>query len=108
MKQFVEQDCTIEHEGRTFESGGAYIVDGRIAAYPAKAPHNGRQPLCDWHGNEIGYWYVINSRPAVFFGYQSFMGDRYYYMRGVVDGVRYSLRGFGPGMIATGKRLANQ
>ena len=97
---FIEENCTITHEGKSFTSGGAIVSDNRIVAYPAP---NGI--LNDWHGNPIGRYSVTSSRPAIFFGHRSWQGDRYYYMRAKVDGKRYSLRGFGEGMIATGKRI---
>ena len=98
---FVEQDCTIEHEGRKFTSGGAIVSDSYLIAYPAKGGE-----LRDWHGNTIGRYSVVGSRPAVFFGRHSWMGSRYFYMRATLtDGRRYALRGFGDGIIAKGKRI---
>lgn len=96
----IEQNCTITLRGRDFTANGAVITDTRLIAYPAK---DGR--LNDWHGNQIGTYCVLSSRPAVFFGHRSWMADRYYYMRAKVNGKLYSLRGFGEGMIATGKAL---
>jgi hypothetical protein len=97
---WVEQDCTVEHQGHKHTCGGGLVSPDRIIAYPGE---NGE--LNDWHGNAIGTWRVISSRPAIFFGHRSFWGDRYYYMRAVVNGVEYSLRGFGKGMAANGKRI---
>ena len=100
MTTYIEQDCTIEHEGRKFTSGGAVITPDYLVAYPGD---NG--VLGDWHGNQIGTYSIIGSRPAIFFGYQSCWGSTYYYMRARLnDGSTYSLRGFGKGMIARGKR----
>lgn len=101
MNPFIEQDCTIEHEGRKFTAGGAVVTDDYLVAYPGDAG-----VLNDWHGNAIGTWRVISSRPAVFFGHRSWIGSTYYYMRATLtDGRTYSLRGFGKGMSATGRRL---
>lgn len=97
---FIEQDCTFSHKGRSFTSGGAIVTDQYLTAYPGK---EGR--LNDWHGNQIGTYRILSSRPARFFGCPSWMGDRYYYMRATVNGTQYSLRGFGEGMIARGKSL---
>ena len=99
--EYVERDCTIEHEGRKFESGGAIVTDQYIFAYPRKDG-----VLGDWHGNPIGTYTVISSREAIFFGVRSWQGSRYYYMRAILnDGSVYSLRGFGNGCIARGKRI---
>lgn len=97
---FVERDCIIEHNGLKFELGGAIVTDSRLIAYPAE---NGI--LKDWHGNQIGTWQEICSRRAVFFGRRSWIGDTYHFMRAYVNGKTYSLRGFGVGMIASGKAL---
>ena len=98
---YIEKNCTIEHQGRTFESGGAVVTDQYLIAYPAAGGI-----LADWHGARIGTYSVISSRPAVFFGHRSWQGSTYYYMRATVNnGAHYSLRGFGAGMIARGRRI---
>ena len=98
---YVEKDCIFTHNGRAFESGGAAVTDSHLVAYPAADG-----TLNDWHGNVLGTWRVISSRPAVFFGHRSWIGSQYFYMRArLTSGAEYSLRGFGPGMVAMGKRL---
>lgn len=97
---FIEQNCTVSHAGQSFTAGGAVITGNHLTAYPGD---DGK--LNDWHGNQIGTYTVISSRPAVFFGHRSWQGERYYFMRATVNGARYSLRGFGKGMIARGKRV---
>jgi hypothetical protein len=100
---WVEQNCIIEYNEQQFESGGAVVTDDYLIAYPAE---NGI--LTDWHGNKIGTWYVISWRDAVFFGYPSTWGSKYYYMRGIVNNRHYSLRGFGVNMVASGRALKVQ
>lgn len=97
---YIEQDCTVEHEGKKFTSGGAVVTDSYLIAYPAKDG-----VLNDWHGKKLGTWRVISSRPAIFFGHHSWQGSRYYHMRATVNGKHYSLRGFGEGMVAKGKAI---
>lgn len=97
---FIEPDCTVEFNGQKFTSGGAFVSDSHIIAYPAECGI-----LNDWHGNKIGTYRVISRRLAIFFGRPSWQGSHYYFMRARVNGVTYSLRGFGVGMIATGKRV---
>jgi hypothetical protein len=97
---FVEQNCVITHEGKSFESGGAVVTENYLVAYPDK---NG--VLKDWHGNQIGTYKTISSRIARFFGRMSWQGSKYYYMRGFVNGKAYALRGFGEGMVAKGKAI---
>lgn len=103
LGNYVESDCTITFDGHAYTSGGAVVTEDRIVAYPADGG-----VLHDWHGRQIGTWRVIGSRPAVFFGYRSWVGDRYYYMRANVNGREYSMRGFGTGMVAMGKRLTSR
>ena len=99
--EFLEQDCTINLRGREFTAGGAVVSPSHIIAYPGA-----NNVLADWHGNAIGTWRVISSRPAVFFGHRSWQGSTYYYMRAkLTDGSVYSMRGFGCDMIAKGKRI---
>ena len=98
---FVEESCTFTFQGTEYTAGGAVITEDRIIAYPADGGI-----LQDCHGNTIGRWEELSSRPAVFFGHHSWMGSRYYYMRAYLPGGRqYSLRGFGVGMIARGRRI---
>lgn len=96
--EYVEKDCVITHEGREFEAGGAVVTTDYIIAYPSK---DGR--LCDWHGKVIGTWRTV-SRWRV----NSWYGSHMEQIEAVVDGVRYTGRGFGEGMIYKGKRKANQ
>lgn len=97
---FIEDVCTITHQGKLVIAGGAVVTDKYLIAYP-----DAKGVLKDWHGNQIGTYRVISSRPAIFFGRQSWIGSTYYYMRATVNGIQYSLRGFGEGMVAQGKAI---
>lgn len=93
---YVERDCCIEHEGRKFCSGGAVVTQSHVIAYPGKDGI-----LNDWHGKQIGTWRAKSSWRV-----HSFMGTHMYQIEATVDGVRYTGRGFGEGMIYKGKRKA--
>lgn len=95
---FVETDCTIEHDGRTFESGGAFVSDTHLVAYPGADG-----VLNDWHGNPIGTWRAVSSWRV-----DSYIGTRMYAMRASVDGATYHGRGFGKGCILRGRRIASE
>jgi len=95
---YVERDCTFEHAGHTFESGGAVVTEDYIVAYP-KA--NGE--LGDWHGQTMGTWRVMSSWPI-----RSWIGSRMYSIECFVNGVRYVGRGFGVGMSLRAKRSPRQ
>ena len=93
---YVEKDCTITHEGRTYESGGAFVSDAHLVAYPAADG-----VLTDWHGNPIGTWRTVSSWRV-----NSWQGERMYAMRATVDGATYHGRGFGVGMVLRARRIA--
>jgi hypothetical protein len=94
VASYVERDCTIEHEGRKFESGGAIVSDLFIVAYPGDAGQ-----LQDWHGKVIGTWKALSSWKV-----SSWIGERMYSIEARVNGVRYVGRGFGKGMSLRAKR----
>lgn len=91
---YIERDCTIEHEGRKFEAGGAVVTNDVLIAYPRE---NGI--LGDWHGEPIGTWRVLSSWRV-----NSYIGSRMYSIEARVNGVRYVGRGFGLGMSLRAKR----
>ena len=106
---YVETECTVEHNGRKFESGGAVVTPERIIAYPGKPIGDGmgcdkfgptsRRELCDWHGNVIGTCVFASSWPV-----RSYLGSRMYQIYATVNGVTYTGRGTGEGMAFSGKR----
>jgi hypothetical protein len=56
MPNFIEKNCKIEHEGKTFESGGSFIADcsdgfrrGVVYANPDK------RVVTTWHGEPIAH-----------------------------------------------------
>lgn len=111
---FIETDCTIEHEGKTFEAGGAYVTGNHAVGYVGELlnvnPHgtsmrvtNGTRALTDWHGNQIGTCYLSSSWPI-----RSYIGSRMYQIYARIDGVDYTGRGFGEGMSVNLRRCAKQ
>lgn len=95
---YVETDCTIEHDGRTFEFGGAVVTPEGIVAYPAEGG-----VLTDWHGNTLGTWRSVASWPVF-----SYMGSTMHQIEATVDGTVYTGRGFGIGCIYRGRRKATR
>lgn len=96
---YQEQNCTFEHEGQSFEAGGAAVTPAWIVAYPAKDG-----VLTDWHGKPLGTWRATSSWRV---GYPP-CADRMYQIEAVVDGVKYTGRGQGVGMMYRGRRKAKQ
>lgn len=100
MSTFVETNCVIEHEGQTFESGGAWLCDctdgyrrGVVYAKPDKMNHDWREAMqftasgvvTDWHGNVLA---------KATFGpvYRGGFGAKMRSVRFTVDGVTYTGR----------------
>jgi hypothetical protein len=75
---FIEGPCAIEHEGKTFEAGGAWLRDGRGVVYVDVSPSPTRQHrVTDWHGKvlaaaELGpiYWGNYCRMRSVRFDYE--------------------------------------
>lgn len=92
---YVETDCTIEHNGKQFTSGGAVVSEEYLIAYLAK---NG--VLTDWHGNKLGTYRIVSTweTPA------SYVSSTMHAVHATVNGVLYKGRSAGVGMIFRGKR----
>lgn len=123
----IETGCTIEHEGRTYESGGAVVTDDRVIVYVGRPLTDWRQsiPLAewsrgygkipawfvaryeatDWHGTPVGEL-IQTGQWRVPGGWVS--GWLHSYRLVLSDGRAYNVRGSGQGMSATGRRIASQ
>lgn len=95
---YVETDCTITHEGRKFESGGAVVTPDVIVAYPAKDG-----TLTDWHGRPLGTYRITSSWRV-----ESYIGSHMHQIEAQVNGVTYTGRGFGIDCLYRGRRKARQ
>ena len=95
---FIEADCVFTHEGRTYEAGGAVVTPARAVGYVKAA--NERSgcvvEITDWHGRTIGHGVIT----AVW------RTPRMMQVRAVIDGVAYTGRSCGNGMIWSGRRAA--
>jgi hypothetical protein len=96
---WVEPDCSIEFQGHKFESGGAVVAPDRIVAYPGEG-----LALNDWHGNRIGTWHLVATWKTPWSHVSSTMSQ----IEAYVNGVWYTGRGAGRGMVYFGKRKAKQ
>jgi hypothetical protein len=92
MKQpFIEQDCTIEHEGQKFTSGGAVITDDYIIGYMSED----MKVIKTWHGETITETVNVFSSWRIF----SWMSNRMYQIHALYAGKWYTGRTLGGGMI---------
>lgn len=95
----VEQNCTFTHQGKAFTAGGAVVTPQHLIAYPGKDG-----VLTDWHGRQLGTWKSVASWPMP----RSWVSNTMHQIEAVVDGVTYTGRGCGVGMIFRGKRKATK
>lgn len=110
---YLEKDCTITHEGRTFEAGAAAYDGQRIVAYVGKPLGDGmgcdrsgptsQRALTDWHGRQIGTIMLGKG-----WRIRSYLSDRMYQGYARVNGVTYTGRTLGEGLAFTGRRCAKQ
>jgi hypothetical protein len=91
---YIERSCRIEHEGRTFECGGAVVTPEAIVAYPRAGG-----VLGDWHGRPIGTWRAVSRWKTP----RSSMSLTMSQIEAVVNGITYTGRGAGEEMIFKGK-----
>lgn len=117
----VETDCTITGpNGQTFESGGAVVTPDRAIAYLSSDPvpeitgmidgkpfvtrDGWRAPLTDWHGNQIGLYYVTSRRRNP----PHYWQRHTYYIRATIDGIDYYGQTQGPGMAVSLRAYKHQ
>lgn len=93
---YVELDCAITHEGRTFESGGAYLGGDRLVGYLG----NGGE-FTNWHGDVLGTYRITSSWRIP----NSWQSDSMKQVEVDLDnGVVFTGRSMGVGMLFRGKR----
>lgn len=95
VELLIERDCTISHNGRQFEAGGAMIAPDFAVAYMGKDMAS----VTDWHANPLGAARVVSSWKMP----RSWQGDRQYQVEARINGRLYTGRTMGGGMIWRGK-----
>lgn len=102
---YVESGCVFEHKGRQFELGGAIITDEWIVGYVGKFdPATQSRSLTDWHGKILGACRIV----ATWKTPRSYISSTMHQIEATVNGVRYTGRSAGTGMIYRGKRAKRQ
>lgn len=104
---WVESDCTIEHDGKTFTSGGAVITPDYAVGY-AKFESDMFEgvtgDMTDWHGNRLGVARIVSRWQTP----RSYVSSHMYQIEACINGVWYTGRCAGSGMIWKGKRCKRQ
>lgn len=86
--------ATVEMDGREFTALGAVVTEDSATGYI-----NGSD-LTDWESKRIGSVRVVSSWPMP----RSWQGSRMYQIEATINGIVYTGRGFGNGMLWRGKR----
>jgi hypothetical protein len=102
---FVEEDCTVEFEGKKYTSGGAFTSPEYAIGYLKfdKEYLYARGQLTTWHGQFMG-----NAMITAIWHVRSFYGSHMMQVECNIEGVKYTGRSFGNGMIWKGKRCKQQ
>jgi hypothetical protein len=104
---YVEQNCTFTHNGRDFTAGGAVVTSDFARGYltfdtPELIGTTGA--VTDWHGTRLGTARIVGRWRTP----RSFMASHMLQVECRIDGVLYTGRGCGNGMVWSGKRCAKQ
>ena len=104
---YIEQDCKVTHEGHEFEASGAVVTPDVVLGYVSS--WNGEQPgewvgrtgtLSTWRGERLGTLRIVARWPLR----GSWLSDAMLQCEATVDGITYTGRTCGLGMIYKGKR----
>lgn len=99
MAEFVEQDCTVAFQGKSFTAGGAHQIGNRLVAYLGKAG-----TVTTWHGGPIGTYRTVSTWKTP----RSYVSGTMSQVTVLADGVYYTGRSAGVGMAFSGRRKAKQ
>ena len=97
METVIETNCVIEHEGHRFESGGSVIYDNYIIAYMSTDMNT----ITNWHGE-----FIARARVTKSWTIRSYMSNKMHQVYITVNGVHYTGRTLGAGMIVKLKKCA--
>ncbi len=110
---YVETDCTVSHNGASFEASGATIAPDYAIGYLADSPLYAEHPnwygtpkhvLTTWHGEWLGNASIVASWRTP----RSAYSDRMYQVEVIIDGRTYTGRSNGVGMVWKGKPKATR
>jgi len=107
MQTYIEQDCTITHNGHNYTSGGAVVTPAYAVGYlkfdgPEWLGSTGT--LTNWHGERLATARIVAKWPTP----RSFMSSHMLQVECCIDGVWFTGRSAGSGMIWRGKPCAKQ
>jgi hypothetical protein len=95
---YQEKNCCFVHAGTAWHGKGAEVTPKNIVAYLAADG-----VLTDWHGKRLGSYRITRTWKTP----HSYMSDTMNQVRAMVDGVAYTGRSAGVGMVFKGKKVRN-
>lgn len=99
---YVETDCTFEHDGQVYESGGAYVSPVYAIGYLGR--EDGRLVLTSWKGIRLGTARIV----ATWRTPGSYVSSHYHQVEATINGAIYTGRSAGEGMIWKGRAKAGK
>lgn len=96
---YLEQNCDITLSGKTFTGGGAQVNERFLVGYLGP---NG--VLNNWHGEPLGTYRITTTWKTP----RSYVSSTMHQVYAEVDGITYTGRSAGIGMIFKGKAIANK
>jgi len=113
---YIEEACIVDFHGQTFESGGALVSDQFVIGYVRglqDAKVNGLRSanwrseavIINWHGEQV-LGQITNAKS--WHTPRSYMASHMWQITALIEGVFYTGRGCGDGMIWRGRRCADQ
>ncbi len=102
---YIEKGCIYKHQGESYENGGAVVNEQHATAYlKVDREHvHSLGVVTDWHGRTLGSARITARWPRY-----SFVSSHMHQVEAKIDGITYTGRCAGSGMIWQGKRKVNQ
>lgn len=96
---YIELDCTITHDGKSYTANGAYLDENACIGYL-----HTDGILTNWHGCPIGTYRIA----ATWKTPRSYVSATMSQVYATVNGITYTGRSAGIGMLFRGRRVSNR
>lgn len=96
---YIEETCVVEVGGTEYMAQGAVVTPDYCMAYLGDD-----HVLTDWHGAQLGTYRITASWPTP----GSYVSDKMHQVEATIDGIVYTGRSAGTGMLYRGRRKARQ
>ena len=102
MSRYSEGQCTVEYEGREFSSNGAEVTDNYLLAYGKfkKEILGEKGEITNWKGDKLGDAWIVGKWRTP----NGFISSYQYQYDVLINGIWFTARGLGSGMLCRGRR----